>query len=261
MDEKIALELLECLQSQATDIETIQPKIEQSIQAINWAHSLQRWDLVIAFATTLSYHFEYSPSLTAYLEEQGSRQPSKKIRYYWEQAVKYAKEGLIAAERIKDQEKQLEFLATLSRLLSRLNNFELAFDYLEQELHLIKPDMKWRIAREFYLLGNQASELETFSVARICYQMSLKIWHELNNFHAIAEVIPFLIANETKQVKNAEVEDNQDALSTVISQLWELSDVFRQEALHQEDSIIDQARSDELYKRLETTLTDLNSMA
>jgi tetratricopeptide (TPR) repeat protein len=255
MDEKTALKLLNYLQSHPNNFEIIQPKLEQCYQAITWADSLQKWDLVIAFSSILAYHFEFSHPMAVYFEDQGRNEPSERMRYFWEQAKMFSEQGLMAATRVENLEKRMEFLVVLSRLSRRLNDLEVALDYLKQELNLVNPNTKWRTVREINLLGREASNQGHFLLARTCYQTCLTVYEKMDNKSSIAELLTWMAANEQTRIEKVVETGKQfnDSPQDVVDALWKLSDAFREEAkASQEKSTI--------YDRLQETLVKLSSL-
>jgi tetratricopeptide (TPR) repeat protein len=190
MNEKMILELLAYIQSHKVEFSVIQTKLELCRQAIEWAKQVQRWDLVIEFTEILTYHFIYS------IDEDSPEIDNS----FWEQGRSFAKEGLLATQQVKNQDKELGFLMDLAQLSGYLQDFKMAINYLEQASNLVTPNRKGYIAREFYLLGNRAGNLaKDFLTARICYQASLDIFQELDNNPAMADVLAFMGVNEEKQ--------------------------------------------------------------
>lgn len=75
-------------------------------------------------------------------------------------------------------------------------DFRIVMNSLKEELKHVRPDMKWRIAREFMHLGHSANRKREYSIANECYLESLNIFKELNNTYAMANILAFMGVNE-----------------------------------------------------------------
>ncbi len=244
------LELLNYIRSQRNDY-AVQAKLQECTRAIEWAKQAQRWDLVVEFADALAAQFGEGPEL-----ESG-------LKSFWPQVRSFVVDGLLAAELRENQDEIIGFLGDLARLSGYLGDFETAIDSLKRQASLVQPDSKWHVARELHMLANRANKLGNFAAARVCYQADLGILQEVDSKHAMAEELQFMAANETMRIERGTEAGEQfsDELRSAIERLWELSGALRQEAQSTADEPASLNISDSTYKRLQDTLTRLNSFA
>lgn len=263
MDDKRVLKLLDYVRAHGREPAIIQTKIDQCVQAIEWAKQAHRWDWIIEFANVLlnQFIFTYSRSPVHGMQEQDVEH----AKSFWEQVRFFATQGLLAARQAGDQKAESGFVGELARVAGYLNDYEMAVDCLRQKASLVESYIeKLGVARNLALLGNRANGQKNFLAARACYQASLEIQQMVGNKAAMANTLDLMAVNETERFESGATGGEQfdEHLPFIIKSLWELSDALRQESkLVQAEGEEATSDADTLtYNRLQDTLTKLNSL-
>ena len=220
MDEKTSLDLMEELQMLPIPSDAALERLEDIQQAVIWAEHQQKWEILIGITHIITKHIvDTRPIMTMY----GMRNADKTIETageLWNRGVEFASKGLMASKKSGDQNQEIQFLDSLSRLSRNLGDYTAAKDYIENQLSLATiPKVKEGIARDFYLLGHEAHQHKSFSVARICYQNSFDIYQNLENKYAMANMLAFMTVNE-------EMDGNFDLAERYMGRCIELEKQF-----------------------------------
>ncbi len=197
MNEEMALEMLAHIRSHAIEIVTLDSKLEQYKQVIEWAEQSERWDLVIDLVDALCYFFAFSRS--ALNAEQDKEQLLETVRSFWQNGKEFSIQGLVAAQQIESQDAKIQFLEYLAQFAARLGDFDTALDCMQQQIHWVTPDIKWGVAYRLFRLGQQASYPEQRATSNALFRSSLEIFQELNDRSAMADALFCFGRNELEQ--------------------------------------------------------------
>jgi tetratricopeptide (TPR) repeat protein len=243
MNEETVQEIISHLQSGSTKNREILNVLEQSEQAITWAELSHNWDLLIDLVDALSSYYLSSSFPVSSISDLNLKQTHEAQREFWQQGKKYLMQGLEAAQKIGNQDKEIRFLDALTQIAILLQEFSAVLDFMTEHLRLRRSSTnsltKSAFAYELNKVGQQAFQAKQFSASSALFQMSLELCQELNDKTAMASILFSLGQNELEQGKlrlakdffqrSIEVGDESTNPLQLSNSLWGLGEVLRQE--------------------------------